>query len=279
MKNRFLIISIALILVIGAWFGASSSRVHSWWADVTAPKLPAAENVSQAVSNTTTDEPANTNVVVVNVPVKNTTTSVNLVVEKNLAIPFTSQAPAAIWDADHEEFCEEAAMLMVGRYYQGKNFTNIADMENGLHQIKKWEVDNLGFYFDTTAQENAQVLAGVYRLKVELLRNPTITQIKTAIAAGHPVIVPTAGRELGNPNFKTPGPIYHNLVIRGYTKDGKFITNDPGTRKGVQYVYRQQVVMDAIHNWVPRGDRKIAANGDVVQGERIVLVVLPVDKE
>ena len=85
--------------------------------------------------------------------------------------------------------------------------------------------------------------------------------------------MPSAGRELGNPNFKSPGPIYHNLVIRGYTKDGKFITNDPGTRKGEQYIYDQDVVMAAIHDWVPKGDRTIAANGDVATGQRVVLVV------
>jgi len=265
-----LLIGLYLVLVVGVWLTASSSRVHSWWGSFTAPKLPVAENVNQAITNSVTNTSINTNVV--------TNTSVALPAEKNLAIPFTSQAPAGKWDADHQEFCEEAAMLMVGRYYQGRTFSSTTDAENGLQQIKKWEVDNLGWYFDTTAEENVQALEGVYGLKVELLPNPTITQIKTAVAAGHPVIVPAAGRELGNPNFTAPGPIYHNLVIRGYTKDGKFITNDPGTRKGEAYIYDQDVLMSAIHNWVPSGDRTIAAKGDVATGERVVLIVLPSDK-
>jgi hypothetical protein len=269
-KQRFVYVVLYLALLVGVWFGASSSRVHSWWAEATKQKLPAAENVDQAIANTNTTSASNTNDATAN-----TNTPVENPAEKNLAVPFTTQAPSGNWDADHEEFCEEAAILMVGRYYQGRGFKDVNDKESALQEIKKWEVENLGFYFDTTAAENAKILEGIYGVKVELLKNPTITQIKTAIAAGHPVIVPSAGRELGNPNFKTPGPIYHNLVIRGYTKDSKFITNDPGTRKGEEYIYDQYVLMAAIHDWVPAGDRKIAANGEVASGQRVVLIVSP----
>lgn len=268
MKKKVVLIALYLALIVGVWFGASSSRVHSWWDKITAPKLPAAENAAQAIVNTITNRLGNVNA---------TNTTIVIPAEKNLAIPFTSQAPDANWDADHEEFCEEAAMLMVGRYFQNRKISSAADAESGLQQIKTWEVENLGWYFDTTAEENVRVLKGVYDLSAELLRNPTVTQIQAAIAAGHPVIVPSAGRELGNPNFTAPGPVYHNLVIRGYTKDGKFITNDPGTRKGEAYVYDEDVVMAAIHDWVPRGDRTIAANGDVANGQRVVLVVSPTE--
>lgn len=260
--RRWLGAILVLAAAGGLWIGASNNRLRSWLDDLTKPILPAAENSSQAIVNTITNLPTNVNL----------TTSVPLPFEKNLDVPFTSQAPSANWDADHEEFCEEAAILMVGRYYQGKSFANTADAESGLQQIKKWEVDNLGFYFDTTAAENATILEGIYDLQVELLKNPTITQIKTALAAGHPVIVPSAGRELGNPNFKSPGPIYHNLVLRGYSKDGKFITNDPGTRKGKEYVYDQDVIMAALHDWVPAGARTTAANGNA-NGQKVVLIV------
>ncbi len=266
--KRFALGGVYLALLVGVWMGASSSRVHSWWADLTKPKLPVAENASQTIVNTITNRLANANAA-------NTNSVTPLPTEKNLAVPFSSQAPDANWDADHEEFCEEAAIMMIGRFYQGRKFSSTADAEAGLQQLKKWEVENLGWYFDTTAAENAKILEDVYGLQVELLTDPTITQIKMAIAAGHPVIVPSAGRELGNPNFTGDGPLYHNLVIRGYTKDGKFITNDPGTRKGEAYVYDQQVIMNAIHDWVPKGDRTIAANGDVAKGQRVVLIVSP----
>lgn len=265
MKKIWWLVIIVVVATSG-WFGVTSSRVQSWWTDLTKPTLPAAENAAQATVNTVVRPLANANLL-------NQNAAVVLPTEKNLAVPFTSQAPNANWDADHEEFCEEAAMLMVGRYYQGRGFANATDAENGLQAIKQWEIGHLGFYFDTTAAENATILTGIYGVHVELLVNPTITQIKTAIAAGHPVIVPSAGRQLGNPNFKTPGPIYHNLVIRGYTANGKFITNDPGTRKGEEYLYSEDVIMKAMHDWVPAGSRIVATNGDVANGRKVVLVV------
>lgn len=272
---------VILAVSAGLWYGATSSVARSWWSDLTRPKLPAAENAAQAIAETltanlnlNTNTTRNTNTAVTNTaPVNVNRAAATIPAEKNLAVPFTSQAPAAKWDDDHQEFCEEASILMVGRYYQQRDIADAADAEQGLQALKRWQLEHFGYYYDTTAAENAEILAGVYGLKTELLVDPTIAQIKAAIAAGHPVIVPAAGRELGNPNFTAPGPIYHNLVIRGYTKDGKFITNDPGTRKGKQYVYAQSVVMAAIHDWVPKEPRTTARNGDVAKGRRVVLIV------
>jgi len=255
MSRRVLLFSFCLLLAAaGVTYGAALlSR--------SLKTLPPAENY-----NATTNTVVNTNVT------SNTNTTVTLPVEKNLAVPFTSQAPTANWDADHQEFCEEAASLMVGRYFSGREIANSADAEIGLQALKSWQVENLGFYFDTTAEETAMMLEDTYDVEVELKSDPTITDIKAALAQGKLVIAPTAGRELGNPNFTGLGPIYHNLVIRGYTKDGKFITNDPGTRKGEGYVYKQSVIMDALHDWVPSGERTIAANGTAT-GEPVILII------
>ena len=38
------------------------------------------------------------------------------------------------------------------------------------------------------------------------------------------------------------------LVIIGYDHND-FITNDPGTRRGQEYRYNQDVLLNAIHNW------------------------------
>ncbi len=54
------------------------------------------------------------------------------------------------------------------------------------------------------------------------------------------------------------------LVLRGYTKDGYVITNDPGTKRGAQYAYRWSVLLNAIHDW---------NGGDVENGEKVVIVV------
>ena len=42
--------------------------------------------------------------------------------------------------------------------------------------------------------------------------SPLYRQIKEFLMAGKLVIVPAAGRQLGNPYYKAPGPVYHMLV-------------------------------------------------------------------
>src|SRR3990167_2317375 len=42
---------------------------------------------------------------------------IELTEEINLEIPFTPQAPYAIWDEIHNEACEEAALLMVHKFW------------------------------------------------------------------------------------------------------------------------------------------------------------------
>ena len=87
--------------------------------------------------------------------------------------------------------------------------------------------------------------------------------MKSALANGSPIIVPAAGRELANPNFTGAGPLYHMLVVRGYT-DSTFVTNDPGTRNGNGYVYKQKIIMDAMGDW---------NGGDPANGAKVVIVV------
>ncbi len=183
----------------------------------------------------------------------------------NLKVPFTSQAPHAVWDGDHNEFCEEAAVLMVARFLQGRSIPNNDDAEKSLQRLKRWQLKRFGFFKDTTAEETATILRAYFKLKgVAVLKNPRVADIKRELAAGNPVIVPAAGQLLGNPFFRRPGPRYHMLVIKGYTKDGKFITNDPGTRRGADFVYQPKVLMNAMHDW---------NGGDVERGPRVVIVV------
>ena len=51
-----------------------------------------------------------------------------------------------------------------------------------------------------------------------------------------------------NPNFTGNGPLYHMLVIKGFVDD-KFITNDPGTRNGADFVYTEANLMNSIADW------------------------------
>ncbi|HLA25564.1 MAG TPA: C39 family peptidase [Patescibacteria group bacterium] len=183
--------------------------------------------------------------------------------EINLKIPFTSQAPHANWNLPYGEACEEASALMVHYFYKNKTFTKeSADAE--IKKLVDFQTKKYGFYKDSTADETARFIKDYLKYKKVRVLPATINAIKQELAAGRPVIIPAAGRLLGNPNFRQPGPLYHMLVVKGYTKDGKFITNDPGTRNGANYVYSQKVLMNAIHDW---------NGGDVNNGKKVIIVV------
>ena len=81
----------------------------------------------------------------------------------------------------------------------------------------------------------------------DIIRNYSIYDLKSYISSGLPVVTPTDGQLLGNPNFRGDGPEYHMLVITGYDdQKGIFITNDPGTKNGEKYTYKYQTLLDAI---------------------------------
>lgn len=192
--------------------------------------------------------------------------AITLPQEINLAVPFTPQAPHGRWDPPYKEFCEEASVLMAVSYLQDETIPNAAVADQKMLAIKAFEEERFGYYEDTTAAETAVILREHYQLtNVTLVENPSAADLKTALAAGKLVILPAAGRLLGNPYYTPPGPLYHMLVIKGYTADGKFITNDPGTRRGADFLYSSATILNAMHDW--------RADGQVELGRKVVIVV------
>ncbi len=187
--------------------------------------------------------------------------------EFNLAVPFTPQAPHANWDLPYQEACEEASAYMVSMYFQGESSGLIsADVADAaILELVQFEEDYFGYYLDTTAEETAQFIDLFYGLGAYVVEDPSVEDIKVQIAAGRPVIVPAAGRELGNPFFSGEGPLYHMLVIKGYA-DGIFIVNDPGTYRGENYVYSIDAIMNAMGDW---------NNGDPASGAKRVIFIAP----
>lgn len=197
---------------------------------------------------------------------KKLTSTTNVPPEVNLAVPFIAQAPHANWELPYKEFCEEASVLMAARYLSGKEALSPEEADNAMQAIKTFEEERFGYYEDTTAEETTIILKEYFNLEpITLLENPTAADIKQALSLGHPVIMPAAGRLLNNPYFQQPGPLYHMLIIKGYTDQHQFIVNDPGTRRGADFLYDEQNIMDAIHDW--RQDQ------NVERGRKIVIVV------
>jgi uncharacterized protein YvpB len=165
-----------------------------------------------------------------------------------LAVPMVYQAPYGVWDKVHEDTCEEASLTMVmGFRNKRKTFTK-AQMEKNLLGLVAWQRQNLGYFESTPATVTAQMAKDYFGLALEVKPVKTAEDIKRELRAGRPVILPTAGKLLANPNFKNGGPPYHMLVVTGYT-NSHFITNDPGTRKGQGYYYAQERLLRAIHDW------------------------------
>lgn len=187
--------------------------------------------------------------------------------QKHLLVPFTTQAPQANWDMPYQEACEEASILMVSGYYKGDTGTYVSSTaDRMILDLIAFEELKFGFGPDMTAQQTAHVIELFdSSLDAEVFFVTSTDSIKNYVARGIPVIVPADGKTLPNPNFRNGGPVYHMLVITGYTEK-EFITNDPGTRKGYDYVYTQEELMNSIHDW---------NSGDVPNGDRVMLIVHP----
>lgn len=186
--------------------------------------------------------------------------------EINLAVPFTPQAPHANWSPPYKELCEEASVLMAMSYINKQKIPTPEFANAELLKIRDFEVKRFGYYEDTTIEETAVIIREYYKYnRVKVLANPTVENIKQAVAGGQLVIVPAAGRLLGNPYFTPPGPLYHMIVIKGYTKDGRFIVNDPGTRRGADYIYSANTIMNALHDW--------RTDGKIELGRKAVIIV------
>ncbi len=179
-----------------------------------------------------------------------------------LDVPFTSQAPHANWDLPYQEACEEASILMAARYLQARDIADAEDADSAILQLVNFGTE-IGYPIDTTAAETADTLEQFYGLQTQLIEDFTIDDIKQAIANGNPVIIPFAGRQIGNPYYTSPGPLYHMMTIIGYT-ESTIITNDPGTKRGAEYSYSYDTILNAAHDW---------NNGNVDTGKKVMIIV------
>ncbi len=250
---------IALVVIAGGlWFGRGVIReeVYDW----TRPAVPpAAPYVPSAEAATTTTNPARNTT-----PTAGTT---SLPSQLNLAVPFLLQAPKQNWVDPFEDACEEASLLMVDGYYKARKIGWTPDQGvKDILDVVAFEDQAYGYNKDTTANDVAHTAQAYFHYPSASVIDATEANIKKMLAQGYPVIAPAYGKALLNPNFRNGGPQYHMLVIKGYNKDGSWITNDPGTRNGKDYVYPKQRLLDAIHDFNAT---------DMKLGRKVVIVVTP----
>jgi len=263
MKTRFLLLhTILIIFIIAGIAYLGRHQISDVWDQWISEPVPDSISVTNFLDNQNSNENENTNAPT-NEDIEIPEPEITIPDEFNLDVPFTTQSPFAEWTEQDDESCEEAAALIVHYYWQNKTFTKkIAKQE--LQTIVDFENEYFGFYKDTDAAETAEFIRELWGYeRVDVVYDITLDDVKREVVQGRPIIIPSAGRMLGNPNFRTPGPLYHMLVVRGWTEN-TIITNDPGTRNGENYQYASDVLYEAIHDW---------NDGDVENGRKAMIVV------
>lgn len=193
-------------------------------------------------------------------------------------VPFYVQSPFAKWDELHDEACEEASLIMANSWIKAE-ILNEQDLDQKILDSVAWQEKEWGGHFDLNVQEVIELANQYFGIqKIYYTSLSSINDIKKELNKGNLVIIPTAGRLLKNPYYRSPGPAYHMLVVVGYNKK-EIITNDPGTRNGKGFSYSNDVFFNAIHDWpFSREEFKFLSDDEKaeeveLQGEKIMIVV------
>lgn len=200
------------------------------------------------------------------------------VLKVNLSVPFTSQAPFAEWDDLHNEACEEAVLIIARYWLDDKKLTNDISEQEILDSVD-WQEKTFGGHYDLNVSNTVRMGREYFNIqKIYFTSVNSIEDIKYQLSKGNLVITPTAGRLLNNPYYRSPGPAYHMLVVKGYNEK-QIITNDPGTKRGADFKYSYDNFFQAIHDWpfsleeVKFLSKDEKAEEVELQGERMMIVV------
>jgi hypothetical protein len=173
-------------------------------------------------------------------------------VKKNivLSVPFTSQAPLFEWkDERQQDGCEEASALMALVWAKGGQGYTKKVWRDKIVGLSDWENKKYGEYRDVALTDMVDWIFRDYfdYSGAQIKTVKSAADIRSELEKGNLVLAPMNGQALKNPNFTSPGPERHMILIKGYDYKAKqFITNDPGTRKGENYRYSEKTIFNAI---------------------------------
>lgn len=168
----------------------------------------------------------------------------------NLDVPFFPQAPDADWGLPWQEACEEASITLAYYSFSDETLT-VEQFKKDILGLVEWQKEHFGDYVSTTVAQTTEMLEGYFGFTdVRILDTPTVEDLKRELAVGHIIVAPFAGRLLGNPFYSDEGPYYHMMVLKGYDEKN-FITNDVGTKRGLNFVYPYETIMYALHDYLP----------------------------
>ncbi len=168
----------------------------------------------------------------------------------NHQVPFTSQAPLGEWDdLRQQDACEEAVVLMSMAWIEEKNTLTKDIWREKILDLVNFQIENYNEHADTSLEDIVErMFISYFSYNKARIENVLDSEdIILELEKGNLVLVPVNGQVLKNPNFTSPGPERHTVLIKGYDYiSQEFITNDPGTRNGADYRYDRNVLFEAI---------------------------------
>lgn len=165
----------------------------------------------------------------------------------DLAVPTYSQmihrGHHPQWGGGGEAWCSPTSTAMVlkfwGRGPKPANYTWNTGADGMVDHAARFTYDST--YRGTGNWPFNTAYASLYKTNAVVTRLRDLRDVEKSIKAGIPVIVSVAfgkGKLTGSPISSTPG---HLMVVRGFTKSGAVIANDPAgaTNKAVKRTYRR----------------------------------------
>lgn len=215
--------------------------------------------------------------------------NIEKIVSKTLDIKFYSQFPLDVsswekYNKFYENYCEESSLL--NWYYFLQNVTPskdeyISDL-NKLKEIENklfWE----GWYKHTSIQqslltllffqndkkylnefieaqsqkEKGEIVWDIIQITAKnnwigwtIIFKPSIEDIEESINNWNPLVIPLFWKWLNNSLFNNWWPIYHNFLLKWFSKD-HYVTNEVGITKWDSYKYTKKEIIDNIHDYYP----------------------------
>ncbi len=182
---------------------------------------------------------------------------------------FVPQSPEKNWDQPWQDACEEAALLIAYYYYNQITPDTLQIKEKLLDVINYENKESWGTSINI--DKINQVANNFLNLSSEIIKDPTIDDIKRSLVNNRLILIPSAGKILFKENkyFNDGGPQYHALIVLGFDDDKqKFIVHDVGTQHGAYFKYSYFLLMDSIHDF-PASNKK----EDILNGSKRLLVL------
>ncbi len=181
-------------------------------------------------------------------------------------LPFYPQAPYWDWNQPRQDACEEASIILTAYGIKNKSLS-LPEFKNEILTLVRIQNDMFWSYVDTTIQQTKKLYDVYYWVwATEILYNPTVKGLKEKLSSWHVIIAPFAWKLLGNIYYSNWWPRYHMLVIIWYDQTW-FYTHDVGTKNWASYWYEEDILLHALHDFVP------ISWWDIINWEKKVLLV------